>query len=137
MVYNLTRMKCTYFQFWFLQVLGITITIIIMERQPRARVKQVRYIHFLTNFTIFFILTLKTNVSFNEFIRCFHQFVSLIFSTNFFSVGAVEKENKVLIDPKWFFFLKSLKIFKEKLQFRNLRLAKLSVEFVIFFGFFR
>ena len=37
----------------------------------------------------------------NEFIRCFHQFVSRIFSTNF---SQFEKESKLLIGPKQGFF---------------------------------
>jgi hypothetical protein len=45
---------------------------------------------------------------FNEFIRCFHQFVSQIVSTNyfheFFSIWAVEKENNFLLVQNSFFF---------------------------------
>ena len=42
--------------------------------------------------------------SYNEFIRCFHQFVSLIFSFPWLlSVWTVEKENKLLISPNQFF----------------------------------
>ena len=36
----------------------------------------------------------------NEFIRCFHQFFSWLFFHQFFSVWAIEKENKFLIGPK-------------------------------------
>ena len=39
-----------------------------------------------------------------EFNRCFHQFVSRILFHEFFSVWAVEKENKLLIGPKQVFF---------------------------------
>ena len=49
----------------------------------------------------------------NEFIRCFHQFVSLIFSTFFFQFEyIVEKTNKFLISPKQVFSL-SLPVEKE------------------------
>ena len=40
--------------------------------------------------------------SFNEFIRCSHQFVSLIFFHKFFSVWAVGKEKKLFIGPRHF-----------------------------------
>ena len=47
---------------------------------------------------------LYKNLKNNEFIRCFHQFVSLIFFHEFFSVGTVEKENRLLIGSKQVFF---------------------------------
>ena len=42
--------------------------------------------------------------TYNKFIRCFHQFVSRKFFHEFFSVWAIEKENKFLIYPKQVFF---------------------------------
>ena len=69
---------------------------------------------------------------YNEFINFFTNFFH-----EFFSVWTVEKENKLLIGPKQFFFL-SLPVEKEiiitirwkKSLIRNLRLVKLSDEFV-------
>ena len=79
---------------------------------------------------ISFILLLKMDVTdkelveiYNEFIRCFYQFVSRIFSTNFSQfdklkmktnfllVKKVENENKHLIGPKVIFL--SLPVVKE------------------------
>ena len=41
---------------------------------------------------------------FNEFIRCFHQFVSTNYFHEFFSIWAVEKENNFLLVQISFFF---------------------------------
>ena len=38
-----------------------------------------------------------------EFIRCFHQFVSRIFSSNFSQFEQLKKKKKILIDSKQFF----------------------------------
>ena len=61
---------------------------------------------------------------------------SPIYFTNFFSVCAVEKENKLLIGSKQFFFL-NLPVEKEILQIfvKKSRLVKPSDEFVIILQF--
>jgi hypothetical protein len=40
----------------------------------------------------------------NKFIRCFHQFVSLISTINFSQFEQLEKKKKLFIGPKQFFF---------------------------------
>ena len=51
-------------------------------------------------------------VSNNEFIRCFHQFVSRIFSMNFSQFEQLKKKANFLLVQKRFFFL-SLAVEKE------------------------
>ena len=74
---------------------------------------------------------------YNEFIRCFHQFVSRIFPRNFSQFKQLKKKTKILLVQNSFFL--SLPVEKEIItnmrktmkRFGISRLAKLSDEIVI------